>query len=209
MHDLLGTHELDEQYERIQNEIKDLKIRIERAFQDRDTQILAHYAADPEAYHEERKTDPNANTSINGGGDSGNNGGGGGNGAGNSNSGGSNSNSAGGNGGVESAAGGSGGPPPIEDPNANWRLHRKLAGHSNKIYAIRWCPKWDEQKWNIVSASQDGNLVVWNVLNGSKQVGIPLKIAWVMTCGYSPNGMHNNNNSTFFPLFVFCIFPFL
>lgn len=139
MHDLLGTHELDNQFEALQREIKNLKNRIDQAFQNRDTKFLSNYVDNPSAY-------PMSN-----------------------------------NNGDEKLD-------IPEEPGANWRLHRKLTGHSNKIYAIRWCPNYEEQKWNLVSASQDGNLVVWNVCNGSKQVGIPLKIAWVMTCGYSPNG---------------------
>jgi WD40 repeat protein len=41
-----------------------------------------------------------------------------------------------------------------------------------------------------VSASQDGNLLVWDAVNAQKTRLIPLKSSWVMTCAFSPAGTH-------------------
>lgn len=47
---------------------------------------------------------------------------------------------------------------------------------------------WTPEKNRIVSASQDGRLVVWNALTSQKIHAIKLPCAWVMTCAFSPNG---------------------
>jgi len=39
-----------------------------------------------------------------------------------------------------------------------------LRGHFAKVYAMQWCPTQN----NVVSASQDGKLIVWNGLSGNK-----------------------------------------
>lgn len=61
---------------------------------------------------------------------------------------------------------------------------RRLEGHFGKIYAFAWGP----DSTHIVSASQDGNMFVWNALYGLKVQGITLKSSWVMSCGFSPHG---------------------
>eukprot|EP00696_Hemimastix_kukwesjijk_P013783 gnl/Hemi2/2760_TR972_c0_g1_i1.p1 gnl/Hemi2/2760_TR972_c0_g1~~gnl/Hemi2/2760_TR972_c0_g1_i1.p1 ORF type:complete len:385 (-),score=61.24 gnl/Hemi2/2760_TR972_c0_g1_i1:251-1405(-) len=61
---------------------------------------------------------------------------------------------------------------------------RTLKGHFAKIYALHWAP--DNQK--LVSASQDGKMIVWNAHTTQKIHMIPLRSAWVMTCAYSPSG---------------------
>jgi len=59
---------------------------------------------------------------------------------------------------------------------------RKLCtGHFGKIYALHWSP----DSRHIVTASQDGKLIVWNGLTGNKQLAITLNSAWVMTCAFS------------------------
>jgi len=40
----------------------------------------------------------------------------------------------------------------------------------------------------LVSASQDGKLIVWDSQTTNKLHAIPLRSSWVMTCGYSPSG---------------------
>lgn len=59
-----------------------------------------------------------------------------------------------------------------------------LRGHFAKVYAMQWCPN----STMLVSASQDGKLIVWNGLTKNKVHAIPLRSSWVMTCAYSPNG---------------------
>lgn len=64
------------------------------------------------------------------------------------------------------------------------KVRRTLRGHLAKIYAMHWA----EDKSNLVSASQDGKLLVWDALTTNKQHAIPLRSSWVMTCAYSPSG---------------------
>lgn len=48
--------------------------------------------------------------------------------------------------------------------------------------------QWSLDSRHLVSASQDGKLIVWDGYTTNKVCAIPLKSAWVMTCGYSPSG---------------------
>ena len=41
---------------------------------------------------------------------------------------------------------------------------------------------------NLVSASQDGKLIVWDGYTTNKVHAIPLRSSWVMTCAYAPSG---------------------
>ena len=68
------------------------------------------------------------------------------------------------------------------NPRASFRMRRKLPGHFGKIYALHWADNSED----IVSASQDGKLLVWNTTSTNKKIAIPLRSAWVMTCAYSP-----------------------
>ncbi|XP_068654258.1 guanine nucleotide-binding protein subunit beta-1 [Aristolochia californica] len=61
---------------------------------------------------------------------------------------------------------------------------RILQGHTGKVYSLDWTP----EKNRIVSASQDGRLIVWNALTSQKTHLIKLPCAWVMTCAFSPSG---------------------
>ncbi|KAL0412494.1 UNVERIFIED_CONTAM: Guanine nucleotide-binding protein subunit beta-1 [Sesamum radiatum] len=61
---------------------------------------------------------------------------------------------------------------------------RTLQGHTGKVYSLDWTP----EKNRIVSASQDGRLIVWNALTSQKTHAIKLPCAWVMTCAFSPGG---------------------
>lgn len=55
-------------------------------------------------------------------------------------------------------------------------------GHFGKIYSLDFgC----DSRY-ICTASQDGLIIVWNAFSGSKQLAIPLKSSWVMTCALSP-----------------------
>lgn len=55
---------------------------------------------------------------------------------------------------------------------------RTLKGHYGKIYALHWSP----DSRHLCSASQDGNLIVWNAFTSSKLCAIQLRSSWVMTC---------------------------
>jgi guanine nucleotide-binding protein G(I)/G(S)/G(T) subunit beta-1 len=65
------------------------------------------------------------------------------------------------------------------------RIRRTLKAHISKIYALQWAQD-HAQSHNIVSASQDGKLIVWDAHTTNKLHAIPLRSAWVMTCAYSP-----------------------
>ncbi|KAF9620345.1 hypothetical protein IFM89_011080 [Coptis chinensis] len=60
---------------------------------------------------------------------------------------------------------------------------RTLQGHSGKVYSL----DWTSEKNRIVSASQDGRLIIWNALTSQKTHAIKLPCAWVMTCTFSPS----------------------
>jgi len=64
------------------------------------------------------------------------------------------------------------------------RTRRTLRGHFAKIYSMHWSA--DSQ--HLVSASQDGKLLVWDAYTSAKCHAIPLRSSWVMTCAYAPSG---------------------
>jgi len=64
------------------------------------------------------------------------------------------------------------------------RTRRTLRGHLAKIYAMHWA----SDSRNLVSASQDGKLIVWDSYSTNKVHAIPLRSSWVMTCAYAPSG---------------------
>jgi len=64
------------------------------------------------------------------------------------------------------------------------KVRRNLRGHLAKIYALHWSSDGN----HIVSASQDGKLLIWDAMTSNKTHAIPMKSAWVMTCAYSPSG---------------------
>jgi len=63
------------------------------------------------------------------------------------------------------------------------RTRRTLKGHLAKIYALHW----SNNQVHLVSASQDGKLLVWDALTTNKTHAVPLRSSWVMTCAYSPS----------------------
>lgn len=65
------------------------------------------------------------------------------------------------------------------------RQRRILKGHFGKIYAMHWSSQDSRQ---LVSASQDGKLIIWNGFTTNKTHAVPLRSSWVMTCAYSDTG---------------------
>ena len=55
------------------------------------------------------------------------------------------------------------------------KLRRTLAGHFGKVYAMHWAG----DSTHLVSASQDGKLIVWNAVTTHKVQSIPLRSSWV------------------------------
>jgi guanine nucleotide-binding protein G(I)/G(S)/G(T) subunit beta-1 len=66
------------------------------------------------------------------------------------------------------------------------RTRRTLRGHLSKVYAMHW----GADSRNLVSASQDGKLIVWDSYSTNKVHAIPLRSSWVMTCAYAPSGAY-------------------
>ncbi|KAM5535998.1 hypothetical protein V8D89_010256 [Ganoderma adspersum] len=71
-------------------------------------------------------------------------------------------------------------------PRVVMRPRRALRGHLAKIYAMHWAT----DRRHLVSASQDGKLIVWDAYTTNKVHAIPLRSSWVMTCAYSPSGSY-------------------
>ena len=63
-------------------------------------------------------------------------------------------------------------------PRIAMKVRRTLKGHLAKIYALHWAA----DKRHLVSASQDGKLIVWDAYSTNKTHAIPLRSSWVMTC---------------------------
>jgi len=88
----------------------------------------------------------------------------------------------------------------LEDlPKSSQIFARKiLKGHFGKVYAMHWGRVDDspsnqdpeKKSTNLVSASQDGKLLIWNGLTANKLQAIALRSAWVMTCAFEPESGH-------------------
>jgi len=65
-------------------------------------------------------------------------------------------------------------------PSVSLKTKRFLKGHFGKIYAMHWSTNGR----HLVSASQDGKLIVWNGFTTNKMQAIPLRSSWVMTCAF-------------------------
>ena len=65
------------------------------------------------------------------------------------------------------------------------KTRRTLRGHLGKIYALQAAPDAANSS-AVISASQDGRLLIWDGCTGDKTHAIPLKSSWVMSCALSP-----------------------
>ena len=77
-----------------------------------------------------------------------------------------------------------------------------LKGHNNKISDFRW----SRDSKRILSASQDGFMLIWDSASGLKQNAIPLDSQWVLSCAISPSSTlvasaGLNNNCTIYTIF--------
>lgn len=72
----------------------------------------------------------------------------------------------------------------IEAIKLTLRVRKTLRGHLSKVYAMDWAT----DSRHLVSASQDGKLIVWDAYTANKVHAIPLRSSWVMTCTYAPSG---------------------
>jgi guanine nucleotide-binding protein G(I)/G(S)/G(T) subunit beta-1 len=62
----------------------------------------------------------------------------------------------------------------------NFQTRRNLQGHFGKVYAL----DWSSEPNMVLSASQDGKLIIWNAFTQFKKAAISLKSLWVMSCAY-------------------------
>jgi guanine nucleotide-binding protein G(I)/G(S)/G(T) subunit beta-1 len=62
-------------------------------------------------------------------------------------------------------------------------VRRILKGHFGKVYAMHWGGT-SGSGTDLVSASQDGKLIIWNGYTTNKSQAIPLRSSWVMTCAF-------------------------
>jgi guanine nucleotide-binding protein G(I)/G(S)/G(T) subunit beta-1 len=69
-------------------------------------------------------------------------------------------------------------PAPLRGPPAT-RVRRTLKGHFGKVTAVHW----GGDSRTLVSASQDGNLLIWNAVTANKVQAITLKSSYVMSVG--------------------------
>jgi guanine nucleotide-binding protein G(I)/G(S)/G(T) subunit beta-1 len=67
---------------------------------------------------------------------------------------------------------------PIRGPPAT-KVRRTLKGHFGRVTALHW----GGDSRTLVSASQDGNLLVWNAVTSNKLQSISLKSSYVMAVG--------------------------
>lgn len=67
---------------------------------------------------------------------------------------------------------------PIRGPPAT-KVRRTLKGHFGRVTALHW----GGDSRTLVSASQDGNLLVWNAVTSNKIQSISLKSSYVMSVG--------------------------
>src|SRR5882757_1583252 len=89
-------------------------------------------------------------------------------------------------------------------PRIVMRPRRALRGHLAKIYAMHWAA----DRRHLVSASQDGKLIVWDAYTTNKVHAIPLRSSWVMTEGYVfdthlPAVLANTDEALFFFMHFF------
>ena len=57
---------------------------------------------------------------------------------------------------------------------------RTLSGHHGRVHAMHWAG----DSLHVVSASQDGKLIIWNADTTNKLDSITLRSPWVLTCAY-------------------------
>ncbi|VEU40472.1 unnamed protein product [Pseudo-nitzschia multistriata] len=75
---------------------------------------------------------------------------------------------------------------PIRGPPSKVKCRRTLKGHFGKITAL----DWSTDGTTVVSASQDGNLLLWDALTTSKKMDIRLKSAYVMSVCMDKSGQY-------------------
>lgn len=89
--------------------------------------------------------------------------------------------------------------PKLDKTKLNIKPLMALKGHTNKIADFRW----SSNSRRILSASQDGYMIIWESDTGLKKHAIPLESKWVLSAAISPSGRLAasaglNNNCTIY-----------
>ena len=71
----------------------------------------------------------------------------------------------------------------VSERGSNLKNARTLKGHHNKIQDV----KWSQDSSTVLSASQDGFMLLWDAATGWKKNAIVLENQWVLSCAISPN----------------------
>lgn len=71
----------------------------------------------------------------------------------------------------------------VELGRLKFKIRKTLRGHIAKVT----CVKWASDSQLLLSAGQDGKLIVWDGYSANKVRMIPLKTAWVLGCAISPS----------------------
>lgn len=69
-------------------------------------------------------------------------------------------------------------------PKRYLRQYNTLKGHQDKIAQI----KWSSNSEKLVSACQDGFMIIWDAVSGLKLQAITLESPWVLLCAFAPSG---------------------
>jgi guanine nucleotide-binding protein G(I)/G(S)/G(T) subunit beta-1 len=70
----------------------------------------------------------------------------------------------------------------LEDRAPTLKVRRTLTGHFGKVYALHWAGP--DRMSTMLSASQDGKLIMWDTLSQNKLKAVALRSSWVMTCAF-------------------------
>jgi len=72
----------------------------------------------------------------------------------------------------------------------NFKRRVLLRGHMGKVISMHWQPepKDHNEAVKLISAGQDGKVIMWNGLTSTKYKLLTLENSWVMACAYAPGG---------------------
>ena len=71
------------------------------------------------------------------------------------------------------------------------KMRRELNGHFGKVFAVDWSGDGKE----VLSASQDGKLILWDAQTVNKIMSVPLRSSWVMTCSYEQTNAYGGRHA--------------
>lgn len=64
-------------------------------------------------------------------------------------------------------------------------IRRTLKGHDGKVYAMRWAT----DARHVLSASQDGKMILWETPSTNKLAAVTMSSSWVMCCDISSDSV--------------------